>query len=181
MHETARPAGRKSRDWNRMATTHMSIPYRPSESERVISCVSHLAVFLSTLGWFVAIGLWVYARAGHPYAAFQAAQAVIFQFIAMIVTFFVGITAVLVISAVLGAGLLGTRQTGEPALGVISIAMIALTLGVLALVSLLIYGYAIYAAVRAYQGRSPHIPGVAALAEAVQPAPPVREPASPAR
>jgi uncharacterized Tic20 family protein len=180
-HEIARRAGRESRDWNRMATAHMSTPYRPTESERVISCISHLAVFLSTLGWFIAIGLWIYARTRHPYAAFQAAQAVIFQFVAMVVMFAVGITAVVVMSAALGFGLLGARQAGELAFGVIGLTVIVLTVGVLALFSLLIYGYAIYAAVRAYQGRSPHIPGVAALADAVQPAPPVWEPASPAR
>jgi uncharacterized Tic20 family protein len=148
--------------------------YQPTQDERTLACVSHLTVFVSTIGWFVAIGLWVYTRSKYPYAAFQAAQAVIFQFVMMLLSFFVIMVWFFVFAVVLGIGLLG----GDPDDVVVfsfAVSAMMVMVGVILLLTLALYGYAIYAAVRSYQGRPFRIPGIAALADAFQPMPPVPE------
>jgi uncharacterized Tic20 family protein len=52
-----------------------------------MACISHLAIFVSSIGLIVAIGLWIYLRNKQPYAAFQAAQAVLYQLVVLILTF----------------------------------------------------------------------------------------------
>lgn len=139
-----------------------------------MACVSHLTIFVSTIGLIFAIGLWIYLRDRQPYAAFQAAQAVFFQLIVMVLTFFVVIFLLIVLFGVFGIGLLSGSETGEIAFGIFAAILMFIFVGIVGLLTIALYGYAIYAAVRSYQGRPFRIPGIAAIAGAISPMPPVQ-------
>jgi uncharacterized Tic20 family protein len=147
--------------------------YEPGQDERTFACISHLTVFVSTIGFFIAIGLWLYARSKYPYAAFQAAQAVIFQLVVMVLTFFVIMAFVAIFIGAFGIGLASGVDFESGAFAAFAF---ALTFGIIALagiLSLLLYGYAIYAGRRSYQGKPFRIPGIALVADAINPMPPV--------
>lgn len=140
-----------------------------------MACVSHLTIFVSTIGLLIAIGLWIYLRDRQPYAAFQAAQAIFFQLIVMVLTFFVVIVMMIVFFGIFGIGLAAGSGAGEAAFGIFAATLIMLFVGVIGLITIALYAYAIYAAVRSYQGRSFRIPGIAAIAGAISPMPSVQE------
>lgn len=145
--------------------------YEPSQDERTLACISHLTIFVSSIGLLIAIGLWLYLRDKQPYAAFQAAQAVIFQVIVMVLTFFVIIMLMIVFFGALGIGVLTGSETSELAFGIFAAMLTIIFFGVIVTITLALYGYAIYAAIRSYQGRAFRIPGIAALANAISPMP----------
>lgn len=140
-----------------------------------MACVSHLTIFVSTIGLLIAIGLWIYLRERQPYAAFHAAQAVFFQLIVMVLTFFVVIVLMFVFFGIFGIGLAAGPDTNEAVFGIFAAILMVIFVGVIGLLTLALYGYAIYAAVRAYQGRPFRIPGIAAIADAISPMPRVQE------
>jgi uncharacterized Tic20 family protein len=145
--------------------------YIPSQDERTLACIAHLTILVSTIGWLIAIGIWIYTRSSQPYAAFQAAQAVVYQFVVMVVGAAVGIVVLFTMAGVMGFGAVAAGDIGTGAFGVVAAAMVFGVLGILALASLLLLAYAIYAAVRAYRGEPFRIPGIGAIAEALQPMP----------
>lgn len=151
--------------------------YQPSQDERTLACITHLTVFVSSIGFLVAIGLWIYlhTRRNQPYAAFQAGQAVIFQLLVMVLTFIV--IAMVMVFAFGAFGLTLVATSGGGGEVVFGIAMtIGIMIFVLAimLVTLGFYAYAIYAAVRSYQARPFRIPLASLLAEMISPMPDVR-------
>lgn len=153
-------------------------PYVPTQDERTLACVSHLTVFVSSIGFLIAIGLWIYlhVQRKHPYAAFQAGQAVIFQLVVMILTFVVIFVAIAVMFGAFGIGALaGSSTEGEAVFGIIMVIGVMVMVGVLALLTLALYGYAVYATVRSYQAKPFRIPGVASLAGAISPMPNVAQ------
>lgn len=139
-----------------------------------MACVSHLTIFVSTIGLLIAIGLWIYLRERQPYAAFQAAQAVLFQLIVMLLTFFVVIFLMIVFFGIFGIGLLGAGDPDEAAFGVLAALLVFVFVAIIGVLTVALYGYAIYAAVRSYQGRPFRIPGIAAIAGSISPMPPVQ-------
>lgn len=145
--------------------------YQPSQDERTLACISHLTIFVSTVGLLFAIGLWIYLRDKQPYAAFQAAQAVFFQVIVMVLTLFVVMIMLIIFFGAFGIGVLAGGDSGEVAFGVFAALLMVLFFGGIAIFTLALYGYAIYAAVRSYQGRAFRIPGIAAIAGAISPMP----------
>jgi uncharacterized Tic20 family protein len=151
--------------------------YRPSQDERTLACISHLTVFVSSIGFLVAIGLWIYLHTwrNQPYAAFQAGQAVIFQLLVMVLTFIViGMVMVLVFGA-FGLTLAATAGAGnEVALGIAMTIGIMIFVVAIMVVTLAFYAYAIYAAVRSYQAQPFRIPLASLLAEMISPMPDVR-------
>jgi uncharacterized Tic20 family protein len=159
-----------------MAGATPTTPYEPTQDERTIACISHLTIFVSTIGWFIAIGIWIYARQRQPYAAFQAAQAVIFQFVAMVLSFVVVFVVVVIMFGALGFGMIWASQLDSGVFAVFASLMVFLMIGVILMFSLLFYAYAIYAAVLCYRGQPFRMPGIGALAHALQPMPPIVPP-----
>jgi uncharacterized Tic20 family protein len=151
-------------------------PYVPSQDERTLACISHLTVFVSSIGFLIAIGLWIYlhTQRKYPYAAFQAAQAVIFQVVVMILTFFVVFLVMGILLGVMGLGALAAPGSGEVAFGILLFVGVMIFIAFIIGFTVALYGYAIYAAVRSYQARRFRIPGVAALANALSPMPSVQ-------
>ncbi len=149
--------------------------YEPTQDERTFACVSHLTIFVSSIGLLVAIGLWIYLRNRHPYAAFQAAQAVLFQFVVMILTFFVIAVILAATLGVFGVTLAIGGVESDAAFGVLAILAALVFVAVLSVLTLAMYAYAIYAAVRSYQMRRFQIPGIASIANAISPMPNVRD------
>jgi uncharacterized Tic20 family protein len=152
--------------------------YYPSQDERTLACISHLTVFVSSIGFLVAVGLWIYlhTRRNQPYAAFQAGQAVIFQLLVMVLTFIVIGVVMLFIFGAFGLTLAATSTSGssEVAFGIaMSVAILFFVLGIM-LVTISFYIYAVYAAVRSYQARPFRIPLASLLAEMISPMPDVR-------
>jgi uncharacterized Tic20 family protein len=151
--------------------------YRPSQDERTLACVSHLTVFVSTIGFLVALGLWVYlqTRRNQPYAAFQAGQAVIFQTLVMVLTFIViGMVMVFVFGMFSLSFVASDGQFDEAAFGIAAFTAMMIFSLVIMLVTFVFYGYAIYAAVRSYQAQPFRIPLINRLAEMISPMPDVR-------
>jgi uncharacterized Tic20 family protein len=151
-------------------------PYVPTQDERTLACISHLTVFVSSIGFLIAIGLWIYLhlQRKYPYAAFQAGQAVIFQLVVMILTFLVIGMLMAVIFGIFGISLAIAPETNEVAFGILFSIGVMLFFGFIILFTIALYGYAIYAAVRSYQARRFRIPGVAALANVISPMPDVQ-------
>jgi uncharacterized Tic20 family protein len=56
-------------------------PVLPRPHERVIAVLAHLSVFVPFFGWLIAFTFWLANRGESRYAAFQAKQACIFQFL----------------------------------------------------------------------------------------------------
>jgi uncharacterized Tic20 family protein len=149
-------------------------PYIPSQDERALACITHLTVFVSSIGFLVAVGLWIYLHTGrkYPFAAFQAGQAVLFQFIVMILTFMVIGFAMLIMFGIVGMGMAaGGTGAGEAAFGVAVVIGIMIIMVMIAALTLAMYGYAIFAAVRSYQATPFRIPGISALAGIISPMP----------
>ncbi|TVR68205.1 MAG: DUF4870 domain-containing protein [Sphaerobacteraceae bacterium] len=150
--------------------------YRPTQDERTLACISHLSVFVSSIGFLVAVGLWIYlhTRKNQPYGAFQAGQAVIFQLLVMVLTVIVILIVMAFAFGAFGLAFAASSGTGEVAFG------IAMTVGIMVfVVSIMVvtfafYAYAIYAAVRSYQAQPFRIPLVGLLAEMISPMPDVR-------
>jgi uncharacterized Tic20 family protein len=150
--------------------------YVPTQDERTLACISHLTVFVSTIGFLIAIGLWIYlhTQRKYPFAAFQAGQAVVFQIVVMLLTFvLVGFILVFVFGA-FGLSLAAGTAGGEVAFGIVFFLLIMVFMAVMALVTIALYGYAVYAGVRSYQARPFRIPGVAALVDIISPMPNVQ-------
>lgn len=157
-----------------MSTAAATELYRPSQDERTLACVSHLTIFVSSIGLLIAIGLWLYLWSKQQeYAAFQAAQAVIYQFVVMILTFALGAALVLFAFGAFGIGLINGADPDETAIALFFGVVVVLAIIVLSILALATYAYAIYAAVRSYQGRPFRIPGVASLVDMINPMPPV--------
>ena len=154
-----------------MADTQPEEWYHPSQDERTLACVAHLTIFLSTIGLLIAIGLWVALRSKQPYAAFQAAQAVIFQFVTMILTFFVVFAALAAFFGLFGVGLASGMEPTGAAFSFFFIIGVMVIVGAMSIASLLLYVYAVVAAYRSWKGRRFRIPGVASVAEAISPMP----------
>jgi uncharacterized Tic20 family protein len=159
-----------------MTAEHHPTPYVPTQDERTLACISHLTVFVSSIGFLVAIGLWIYlhTQRRYPYAAFQAGQAVIFQFVVMILTFFVIGLVMVILFGIFGLSLAAGAGTSEVAFGIIFTIGIMVFIAFIAVFTIALYGYAIYAAVRSYQARRFRIPGVSALANLISPMPNVQ-------
>jgi uncharacterized Tic20 family protein len=154
---------------------HESHIYEPVQDERTFACISHLTVFVSSFGLFIAIGLWIYLRNKYPYAAFQAAQAVLFQVIVMILTFFLIFAFVAVFFGAFGIGLASGIDVEGDAFIALAVALAFGLVALVLIISIALYGYAIYAAVRSYQGRPFRIPGIALIADAISPMPRMNE------
>jgi uncharacterized Tic20 family protein len=151
-----------------------SASWVPSQDERTLACISHLTVFVSSIGFLIAIGLWIYLhmQKKYPYATFQAGQAVVFQLVVMVMTFLVIIIVMAVMFGAFGIGALASSSPESgAAFGAIVVISVMLMVSVLALLTLALYAYAIYASVRSYQSRPFRIPGIAALVEAISPMP----------
>jgi uncharacterized Tic20 family protein len=148
--------------------------YQPSQDERAIACITHLTIFLSTFGLLVAIGLWIYLRSRHRYAAFQAAQAAIFQFGTMILSFVVIIGALALFFGMFGLGLASGMEPTGTAFGMLVFIVFITFVVLISVFSLLLYVYAIYAAWKCWQGAAFRIPLVSAMAEGLSPMPPIR-------
>jgi uncharacterized Tic20 family protein len=159
-----------------MTAEQSTDPYVPSQDERTLACISHLTVFVSSVGFLIAIGLWIYLQTQrkYPYAAFQAAQAVIFQVVVMILTFFVVFLVMGIIFGVIGLGVLAAPAAGEAAFGILAFVGMMIFMAFIITFTIALYGYAIYAAVRSYQARRFRIPGVSALANLISPLPDVQ-------
>lgn len=159
-----------------MNTEQQTEAYIPTQDERTLACISHLTVFVSSIGLLVAIGLWIYlhTRRTYPYAAFQAGQAVMFQFLVMILTFVVVGFVMIFVFGVMGLGLAAGSAGGEAAFGVVMVMAILIFTALAIVLTLAFYGYAIYAAIRSYQSRPFRIPGIASLANLISPMPDVQ-------
>jgi uncharacterized Tic20 family protein len=147
--------------------------YHPSQDERTLACISHLTIFVSSIGLLIAIGLWIYLRTRHPYAAFQAAQAALYQFFIMILTFVMIVGVLIVFFGAFGIGLAVGGDPDETAFAIFLVLAMVVFFAVIGILALVLYIYAIYAAIRSYQGRPFRIPGVATIAQAINPMPPV--------
>ena len=156
-----------------MSTEQYEGGYVPTQDERTLACISHLTVFVSSIGLLVAIGLWIYlhTRRTYPFAAFQAGQAVLFQFAVMILTFLVIGLVMIFAFGVLGIGLAAGSAGGEAAFGIVMVIAVMIFITTMILLTLAFYGYAVYAAVRSYQARPFRIPGVASIAGMISPMP----------
>jgi uncharacterized Tic20 family protein len=153
-----------------------SSTYVPSQDERTLACISHLTVFVSSIGLLIAIGLWIYLhlQRRYPYAAFQAGQAVIFQLAVMILTFLViGLVMIFIFGAIGASLAVSSTASSEVAFGAALFIGIMVFVGTMIVLTLALYGYAIYAAVRSYQARPFRIPLVSHIADLVSPMPDV--------
>jgi uncharacterized Tic20 family protein len=147
--------------------------YRPPQDERTMACISHLAIFVSSIGLIVAIGLWIYLRNKQPYAAFQAAQAVLYQLVVLILTFMLIIGFLVLFFGAFGIGLASGADPEQVSFAAFLVILTLLFFAAVSILALAMYIYAIYAAVRSYQGRPFRIPGIAMIADAINPMPPV--------
>jgi uncharacterized Tic20 family protein len=148
----------------------MSI-YEPTDDERALSLVAHVSIFISCAGVFIAAVTWIYAHDRMPYAAFQAAQAVLYQLAVIIVFMFLLIATIVVALGILALTVLETPFTGDhwPRLfgAVINIGTGLPMIGLTALA----YFYAVYLGYQSYHAEPVRIPGIARLANAISPLP----------
>lgn len=150
-----------------------SAGYVPTQDERTLACITHLTVFVSSIGLLVAIGLWIYlhSRRTYPYGAFQAGQAVLYQLIVMILIFLaIGLVMMFFFGA-FGLSMAAGSAGGEAAFGVVMVMSIMVFMALVVILTLAFYIYAIFAAVRSYQARPFRIPVVASIAELISPMP----------
>lgn len=145
--------------------------YVPTQDERTFACISHLSVFVSSIGLLIAVGLWIYLRNRQPYAAFQAAQAVIFQVVVMILTFFVVMFLLAMVFGAFGIGMLSGEDPDGLAFGIFVSLLVVVFITIISVFTIALYAYAIYAAVRSWQGRPFRIPGIALIADSISPMP----------
>ncbi len=153
--------------------------YVPTQDERTLACITHLTVFVSSIGFLIAIGLWIYlhTRRTYPYAAFQAGQAVLYQLVVMFLTFLVLGFVLIFFFGAAGLGLAAGSAGGEAAFGVVMVMSVLVFMAIIVILTLAFYIYAVFAAVRSYQARPFRIPVVSSLADLISPMPDLkREP-----
>jgi uncharacterized Tic20 family protein len=147
--------------------------YRPTDDERALSLVAHVCIFLTCIGTIIAAITWIYAQGKMPYAAFQAAQAVLYQLTVMLAALLIAITIVALMLGFLALTIFTAPVAGDVTLNLL-IALMNFVTGVpVAVFMLLVYGYAVYAGYQSYRGLPFRIPGIVVLANAISPMPPV--------
>ena len=154
-----------------MPTIEAQDPYTPTQDERTLACISHLAIFVSTIGFLLVIGLWIYARNRFPYASFQAAQAALYQLFVMVLTFIAVLGFLAVFFGAFGIGFAGGLSPDGTAFAILFVAMLIAVIGIASILAIALYIYAIVAAVRSYQGQAFRIPGIAQIADTISPMP----------
>ncbi len=170
----------------------MGVPNeQPRDEERTLAGIAHLLILASIYGVLICLVIWWRERERSHYVAFQAAQAMLYQFAVSILGFVLAFAAITVIWLPyiwFGPPLPDVSPEGEifglaRIFGVVS--LLAATFTAIAfslLVSLGAIAYAIYGAIRCFQGRPFRYLVMAALAERLVPAGPPSgetEPAAP--
>lgn len=146
----------------------------PSQEERTLAGIAHLLILASFWGLLLALVIWWRERSRSPYAAFQAAQAFLYQLVVYCLEIvvalgllFVGWFALAWFAAVFPAG--GSRSDGSWILSIVLLLFLGFVVAVLAaavlLLSLGTLVYAVYGAVRCFGGHPFRYVVIASLAE----------------
>lgn len=136
-------------------TTTNTVP-DPTNDERLLAMLAHLSIFLG--GIILPIILWATQKDKSKFVTFHSLQAIFYHlaFAAIIIVYVIFMILLLIISGVGIAGFSNSGSGGEmPAMMIII--MIILYGGIFLLVFTFI-GYAIYLAVKSYQGKLIKIP-----------------------
>lgn len=119
----------------------------PPSSEMVLGGIAHLSIFFAPL--LLPLILWLVTQRTAPYASRQAKQAFFFHLGYLIMFAMVAVVWVL---AIFG-GIIGTAATSSPSVIAIPIIAMFALWGFVLLIVLAEYGFSIYGAVQAFQGR----------------------------
>lgn len=164
---------------------------QPPDGDRTLAGIAHLLILAAIYGVLICLAIWWRERERSRYVAFQAAQAMLYQIAVSILGFvlaFAAITVIWLSFIWFGPPLPDVSPEGEvfgPAriFGVVLLLAAAFTaIAFSLLVSLGAIAYAIYGAIRCFQGQPFRYLVVAALAERLVPAAPPSgetEPAAP--
>ncbi len=119
-----------------------------SSEDKVLAGLSHLAIFLNLIGILGVLIVYLVKKDESEFIAHHAKQALGYQVVIMVITWLLGIFFA---AAAVGGALTG--QIFELEFLVPGIMILAFLFGLLAiLITIALYGYAIYAAVKAFQG-----------------------------
>jgi uncharacterized Tic20 family protein len=134
---------------------------RLSQDERVVAAMAHGAAILPFWGLIATIVIWVTQKDKSPFVRFQALQAVVYQVLPILgfLLFFLcyfcsfgGVLLTMPLSAFLGENVGETAGVVAIVTSLLSVGLPFLVFGLAILLWLAYLAYAIYAAIRIFQG-----------------------------